>query len=65
MAYLAKKDMVHFNEHYRKVSQEDLNDYLKISGVSYEEIMASYKNSKHIPSEDLVKEFLNNKDNSN
>ena len=65
MAYLAKKDMVHFNEHYRKVSQEDLNDYLKISGVSYEEIMASYKNSKHIPPEDLVKEFLNNKDNSN
>ena len=65
MVYLAKKDMVHFNEHYQKVSQKDLNDYLKEIGVSYEDILVSDKNSKHIAPEDLVKEFLNNKDNSN
>lgn len=65
MAYLAKKDMKHFHEHYLKVSQKELSDYLKMSEVSYEDILISNKNRKHIAPEDLVKEFLSNKDNNN
>ncbi|MBE6302101.1 MAG: tetratricopeptide repeat protein [Parabacteroides distasonis] len=65
MAYLAKKDMIHFNEHYSQVSQKDLDDYLNETGVNYKEILDSNQNVKHIPPEDLVKEFLSNKDNNN
>ena len=64
MAYLAKGDMKHFGEHYRQTSPEELLDYLKNAGLSYEGIIERI-GSKHIPPEDLVKEFLKNKDNNN
>lgn len=64
MAYLAKGDMKHFGEHYRQTSPEELFDYLKNAGLSYEGIIERI-GSKHIPPEDLVKEFLKNKDNNN
>ena len=64
MAYLAKGDMKHFGEHYRQTSPEEVLDYLKNAGLSYEGIIERI-GSKHIPPEDLVKEFLKNKDNNN
>ena len=64
MSYLAKGDMKHFGEHYRQTSPEELLDYLKNAGLSYEGIIERI-GSKHIPPEDLVKEFLKNKDNNN
>lgn len=64
MAYLAKGDMKHFSEHYRQTSPEELLNYLKNAGLSYEGIVERI-GSKHIPPEDLVKEFLKNKDNNN
>ena len=39
-------------------------DYLKDAGLNYEGIIENI-GSKHIPPEDLVKEFLKNKDNNN
>ncbi|MCS2919743.1 hypothetical protein NXW71_19565 [Parabacteroides merdae] len=56
--------MKHFGEHYRQTSPEELLDYLKNAGLSYEGIIERI-GSKHIPPEDLVKEFLKNKDNNN
>ena len=64
MAYLAKGDMKHFGEHYRQTSPEELLDYLKNAGLSYDGMIERI-GSKHIPPEDLVKEFLKNKDNNN
>lgn len=64
MAYLAKGDMKRFGEHYSQTSPEELIGYLKSSGVDFNKIMSEFTN-KHIPPEDLTKEFLRNKDNSN
>lgn len=64
MAYLAKGDMKHFGEHYKQTSPEELADYLKDAGLNYQG-MVEHIGSKHIPPEDLTKEFLNNKDNNN
>ena len=64
MAYLAKGDMKHFGKHYQQTSPEELFDYLKNAGINYEKINEPF-NIKHIPPEDLVKEFLSNKDNNN
>lgn len=64
IAYLAKGDMKHFHEHYRQASPEELLDYLKNAGLSYEKITEPF-NVRQIPPEDLVKEFLQNKDNKN
>ena len=64
MAYLAKGDMKHFGEHFRQTSPSEVFEYLKNSGLNFDKITdeTSYK---HIAPEDLVKEFLNNKDNNN
>ena len=62
MAYLAKGDMKHFGKHYQQTSPEELFDYLKNAGINYEKINEPF-NIKHIPPEDLVKEFLSNNNN--
>ena len=64
MAYLAKGDMKRFSEHYKQTSHEELLDYLKSAGLNYEG-MVERIDGKYIPPEDLVKEFLKNKDNNN
>ena len=64
MAYLAKGDIEHFCEHYKKTSPEELFDYLKKVGFDLDGIIDHF-GFKHIPPEDLVKEFLKNKDNNN
>lgn len=64
IAYLVKGDTEHFREHYRQISAKELTDYLKNIGFDYKGI-AKYIDNKPIPPEDLVKEFLKNKDNKN
>lgn len=64
MAYLAKGDMKRFGEHYNRTSPEELMNYLESSGFNLNNIK-NESNGKHIPPEDLAKEFINNKDNSN
>lgn len=64
MAYLAKGDMKRFGEHYSMTSPEELMNYLENSGLDFTNIRREF-DGKHIPPEDLAKEFINNKDNSN
>lgn len=64
MAYLSQGDMDHFVEHFRQISGHDMMKYLESQGVNIKEIEEKLY-GKHIPPEDLTKEFLNNKDNSN
>lgn len=64
MAYLATGDMKHFGEHYNQTSPEELIEYLETSGLDFKKIKEELT-GKHIPPEDLAKEFINNKDNSN
>lgn len=64
MAYLAKGDIKQFREHYKHTSQHELVEYLNKNGLDVQNIQNDLE-KKHIPPEDLVKEFLNNKDNKN
>ncbi|WP_075558034.1 tetratricopeptide repeat protein [Parabacteroides timonensis] len=64
MAYLAKGDMKHFGEHFSQTSPQELVEYLESSGVDFSDVEQQLM-GKHIPPEDLTKEFLNNKDNNN
>ncbi|MFV0581067.1 MAG: tetratricopeptide repeat protein [Parabacteroides gordonii] len=64
MAYLAKGDMRHFGEHFSQTSPQELVEYLESSGVDFSDVEQQLM-GKHIPPEDLTKEFLNNKDNNN
>ena len=64
MAYLAKGDMKHFGEHFSQTSPKELVKYLEDSGIDFIDFEQQLL-GKHIPPEDLTKEFLNNKDNNN
>ena len=64
MAYLAKGDMKHFGEHFSQTSPKELVKYLEDSGIDFSDVEQQLL-GKHIPPEDLTKEFLNNKDNNN
>ena len=64
MAYLAKGDMKHFGEHFSQTSPKELVKYLEESGIDFSDVEQQLM-GKHIPPEDLTKEFLNNKDNNN
>ena len=64
MAYLAKGDMKHFGEHFSKTTPKELIEYLENSGIDFSDVEQQLL-GKHIPPEDLTKEFLNNKDNNN
>lgn len=64
MAYLAKGDMRRFGEHFSQTSPQELVEYLESSGVDLSDV-EQQPMGKHIPPEDLTKEFLNNKDNNN
>lgn len=66
MAYLAKGDLKKFGEHFRQTSAEEMLEYLKASGIDAEQLAEKLPAAqKFIPPEELVKEFLKNKDNSN
>lgn len=66
MAYLAKGDLKKFGEHFRQTSAEEMLEYLKASGIDADQMAEKFPTAgKFIPPEDLVKEFLRNKDNSN
>ena len=64
MAYLAKGDMKKFSEHFGQTSPKELIEYLESSGIDLSDAEQQLL-GKHIPPEDLTKEFLNNKDNNN
>lgn len=64
MIYLAKGDMKRFSEHFSKTTPEELMKYLEETGFDFNNINLE-QDGKNIPSEDLVKEFLKNKDNNN
>lgn len=67
IAYLSKRDMEKFIEHMDQVSEEDLLHLIHKAGSDMLPglTLAPGKEKKHIQPEDLVKEFLKNKDNSN
>ncbi len=66
MAYLAKGDLKKFGEHFRQTSAEEMLEYLKASGIDADQLAEKFPTTeKFIPPEELVKEFLKNKDNSN
>ncbi|MCD7914806.1 MAG: tetratricopeptide repeat protein [Tannerellaceae bacterium] len=64
LAYFSLGDMELFGKHYRKTTHEDMMAYMKFTKLDLQEVK---ENSipRHIPPEDLVKEFLSNKDNNN
>lgn len=64
MAYLAKGDMRKFSEHFSQTTPKELIEYLENSGIDFNDVEQQLI-GKHIPPEDLTKEFLNNKDNNN
>lgn len=64
MVYLAKGDMKRFGEHLSRTTPEELIKYLEESGGKLNSIEEQLY-SKNIPSKDLAKEFLKNKDNNN
>lgn len=66
MAYLAKGDLKKFGEHFRQTSAEEMMKYLKAVGIDADQLEEKFPTiEKFIPPEELVKEFLRNKDNSN
>ncbi len=67
MAYLDNRDMGKFKEHVRQISGDDLFYLLrKVGQEAFVDFTADTdKVRKHIQPEDLVREFLRNKDNSN
>lgn len=62
ISYLMKGDTKQFKEHYRKTSPDELFEYVKKMIQACEQPI---ENAEYIPSEDLAKEFLKNKDNHN
>ena len=62
MAYLAMNKIDKFLEHYKHTTPEATFKYMKENGFNLDELSLP---NKHIPPEDLAKEFLSNKDNSN
>ncbi len=56
--------MKHFGEHFSKTTPKELIEYLENSGIDFSDVEQQLL-GKHIPPEDLTKEFLNNKDNNN
>lgn len=67
MAYLHNKDLENFTDHVSQISEDDLFRLFRKFGS---DMFADFtidpdKEKKHIQPEDLVKEFLKNKDNSN
>ncbi|MCC8143722.1 MAG: tetratricopeptide repeat protein [Tannerellaceae bacterium] len=65
MAYLSKGDMKKFGEHYKLTSPEELLEYFEISKTNMGKAGNVLYPTKHIPPEDLSKEYLRNKDNKN
>ncbi|WP_102408606.1 tetratricopeptide repeat protein [Parabacteroides bouchesdurhonensis] len=66
MAYLGMGDIQKFQEHYKQTSPQEMLNFLKNSGISLDKIdLNNPFINHHIPPEDLAKEFLKNKDNSN
>lgn len=66
MAYLAKGDLKKFGEHFQYSSAEEMLDYLKAIGLDTDQLVEKFPTTgKFIPPEELVKEFLRNKDNNN
>jgi tetratricopeptide (TPR) repeat protein len=59
LAYFSLGDMEHFNEHYRQISLKEMDDFLEKNNFPQPGKM------KHIPPEDLTKEYLSNKNNCN
>lgn len=65
MTYLALGDMKHFNEHFQQTSPAEMKEYLRESGFNMDLMENAPIFRKPIAPEDLTKEFLKNKDNSN
>ena len=66
MAYLSLGDIKRFQEYYEQTSPVEMMNFLKKSGINLDKIdLNNPFISRHIPPEDLAKEFLKNKDNSN
>ncbi len=64
LAYMVKGDMDKFEEHFKETSNKEMLDYIESLGFNFKE-MEKLLFGKHIPPEDLTKEFLSNKDNNN
>lgn len=64
MAYLDLGDPLNFGRHLSQTSHQELIKYMEEAGMNFKNI-EKHLFSKHIPPEDLAKEFLNNKDNNN
>lgn len=65
MAYLDNKDVENFTKHVQQISGDDMIHFIYKMGMKPSKPSKALKAEKHIPPEDLVKEFLSNKDNSN
>lgn len=65
MIYLLKRDMVHFAQHFKNTHPEEILDYMKNAYSIIHKELGENINNKFIPPENLVKEFLKNKDNNN
>lgn len=65
-AYFETNDMENFMKHLKLVSNDDIFYFLnRIGNKLFSEMDGKDLNETHIPPENLVKEFLKNKDNSN
>lgn len=73
MVYLAKRDVTNFNEQFNMTTTDEIAHFLESEGWDMNRIMKIFDNEndplspkfKQIPPEDLVKEYLKNKDNKN
>lgn len=66
IAYLAKGDLKQFGEHFRQTSPNEIFEYLKNTGIDIYKLEKDHTVfQKYIPPEDLAREYLRNKDNSN
>lgn len=64
LAYMSKGDMKNFGKHFSHLTPEEVLRYLKNAGVKVDDLMKHLGESA-IPPENLVSEFLKNKDNKN
>jgi len=66
MAYLTKGEMELFDKHYKQTSPIEIQEYLQNMGIDMNDLkLERPTNKKSILTEELVKQFLNNKDNKN
>lgn len=66
MAYLTKGEMELFDKHYKQTSPIEIQEYLQNMGIETNELNIEQPLiTKSILTEELVKQFLNNKDNKN